>query len=149
MKPGWLVGLAMLAGCAREVALVKGVEPVIAGTLAGSLWHVEDINGGGVIDNARVEIGFDGETVSGRSGCNSFRGRWQSDGATIRLGPLASTGKACPPALMDMEGKFLATLAAVTRVRFDATGAAFLTAPDGRIVRLRRARAQPPMASPG
>ena len=46
---------------------------------------------------------------------------------------------ACAPALMELEGKFLATLGAVTMVSFDATGSAFLKAPDGRAITLRKA----------
>ena len=133
-----------LTACAKEVALVKGEMPVIAGTLEGGPWRVEDVNGGGVIDNARLEISFDPgdqntSLVSGVSGCNRFSGRWQQNGAAVTLGPLAGTRMACAPALMDLEAKFLATLGAVTMVRYDTTGAAFLQAPDGRVIKLRRA----------
>jgi heat shock protein HslJ len=133
-----------LAGCAKEVALAKGEMPVIAGSLEGGPWRVEDLNGGGVIDNARLEITFDPgdqgtSRVSGVSGCNRFSGRWQQNGTTITLGPLAGTRMACPPALMEIESKFLATLGAVTMVSYDATGAAFLKAPDGRVIKLRKA----------
>ena len=133
-----------LAGCEKEVALVKGEMPVIAGSLEGGPWQVEDLNGGGVIDNARLEMTFDPgdqgtSRVSGVSGCNRFSGRWQQDGATIALGPLAGTRMGCVPALMELESKFLATLGAVTAVSYDATGAAFLKAPDGRVIKLRKA----------
>jgi heat shock protein HslJ len=133
-----------LAGCAKEVALVKGEMPVVAGSLEGGPWLVEDLNGGGVIDNARLELTFDpGDQgtsgVSGSSGCNRFSGRWRQNGATIALGPLAGTRMACAPALMELETKFLATLGAVTMVSYDATGAAFLKAPDGRVIKLRKA----------
>lgn len=145
MRMVFLVAATLvLAGCAREVALVKGEMPVIAGSLEGGPWQVEDLNGGGVIDNARLEMTFEpgdqgSSRVSGVSGCNRFTGRWQQNGASVALGPLAGTRMACAPALMELEGKFLATLAAVTLVSFDATGAAFLKAPDGRVVKLRKA----------
>ncbi len=89
--------------------------PVIAGSLEGGPWLVEDVNGGGVIDNARLEMTFDPgdqgtSRVSGRSGCNRFSGGWQQNGATITLGPIAGTRMACAPALMELESKFLATL---------------------------------------
>ncbi len=133
-----------LAGCAKEVALVKGEMPVIAGSLEGGPWRVEDLNGGGVIDNARLEMTFDPgdhgtSRVAGVSGCNRFSGRWQQTGATIALGPIAGTRMACAPALMALESRFLATLGAVTMVSFDATGAAYLKAPDGRVIKLRKA----------
>lgn len=145
MRLGMMAAAALaLAGCAKEVALVKGEMPVIAGSLEGGPWQVEDLNGGGVIDNARLEMTFDpGDQgtaqVSGVSGCNRFTGRWQQNGAAITLGPIAGTRMACVPALMELESKFLATLGAVTAVSYDATGAAFLKAPDGRVIKLRKA----------
>lgn len=143
-----VLGLA-LAGCVAKADIeqaktaVKGEVPVIRGSLEGGPWVAEDINGGGVMDNARVDISFDPgdagtSAVYGRSGCNRFKGSWKQDGSTIRLGPLASTMMACPPALMDLERKFLGALEAATTVEFDATGAAYLKAPDGRVVKLRR-----------
>jgi heat shock protein HslJ len=145
----------LLAGCASNPhvqeakRLVRGEEPVITGTLAGGIWLVEDVNGGGVIDNAQLDASFADGKVSGRSGCNRYNGGWQQDGAAIKVGPLMSTRMACAPALMTLEQKFLATLEAATLVSFDATGAAFLKAPDGRVLRLRRDEAQPPIASSG
>ena len=137
--------LALLTGCARidpylkqVKPLVRGDVPVIAGTLAGGPWLVEDINGGGVIDNARLDLTFADGRVSGRSGCNSYSGPWQErDGATL-LGPIVSTQRGCAAALMMMEGKFIAVLEAARTVTFDETGAAFLKAPDGRVIRIRR-----------
>lgn len=143
-----LLATLVLAGCAREVDLVtgvvKGVEPVIAGSLDGGPWLVEDLNGGGVIDNARLDLTFDRDSaapagrVTGRSGCNRFSGAWHQTGATVRLGPLAGTRMMCPPALMALEAKFLAALEAAVQVRFDPTGAAFLEAADGRVIKMRR-----------
>lgn len=137
--------LLALAGCAsidphvqEGKRLVRGEEPVVTGTLAGGTWLVEDVNGGGVIDNARLDLTFADGRVSGKSGCNNYSGAWQQDGSAIKLGPLMGTRKACPPALMVLEGKFLATLEAATLVTFDTTGAAFLKAPDGRIIKMRR-----------
>ena len=135
--------LALLAGCAKEAALVTGKQPVVAGTLEGGPWLVGDINGGGIMDNARVDLTFDPgdqntSMVHGNSGCNRYRGSWKQDGATIKLGPFASTMMACPPAVMDTEQKFLKTLEAATTVTFEATGAAILKAPDGRRLKIRR-----------
>ncbi|MFZ4690488.1 MAG: META domain-containing protein [Polymorphobacter sp.] len=138
-----LAAALALTSCAKEVALVKGEPPAVTGSLEGGPWLVEDINGGGVIDNARVDITFDPgdqdtSAVYGKSACNRFKGGWKQDGAGLVLGPLASTMMMCPPALMDTEQKFLKTLEAVRSVTFDATGAALLKAPDGRIIKIRR-----------
>lgn len=140
-----MLALLALAGCAsidphvqEAKRLVRGDEPVVIGTLAGGTWLVEDLNGGGVIDDARLDLAFADGQLSGKSGCNNYRGAWQQDGSAIKLGPLMGTRMACAPALMVLEGKFLAALEAATFVTFDTTGAAFLKAPDGRIIKMRR-----------
>lgn len=138
-----LLALVALTGCAKEIAVAKGQIPVIAGSLEGGPWLVEDLNGGGIVDNVRVDLTFDpGDAgtsrVAGRSGCNRFTGAWQQDGSTITLGPVAGTRMMCAPALMELEAKFLATLAVVTTVSYDETGAALLKAPDGRAIKIRK-----------
>jgi heat shock protein HslJ len=132
--------LLALAGCAREVSVMKGQEQVISGSLAGGPWRVEDVNGGGVIDNARLDMSFDVTdlSIAGHAGCNSFRGPFVETGPDLKIGPLATTRKMCAPALMDLEGKLLAALQAATRVSYDATGTATLTAPDGRRIKIRK-----------
>lgn len=137
------LGLLALSGCAKEAALIKGDMPALGGSLEGGPWLVEDINGGGVPDGVRVDATFepgdhDTSVVFGASGCNRFRGGWKQTGATVKFGPLAGTMMMCDPAKMDIEGKFLKTMEAVNTVSFDATGAALLVAPDGRVIKLRR-----------
>lgn len=138
-------GLSLAACVTKDVGRVmKGELPPLGGSLEGGPWLVEDVNGGGVLDNARLEMTFDPgdqntSRVSGRAGCNRFNGSWQQTGATVKFGPLATTMMACPPALMDMERKFLSTLEAVTTLGFDETGAALLKAQDGQAIKLRRA----------
>lgn len=141
MKPVLLLAaLLALAGCAREVSVMKGQEQVISVTLAGGSWRVEDVNGGGVIDNARLDMTFDVTElrVSGHAGCNSFSGSFVETGMVVQFGPLMTTRKMCAPALMDLEAKLLGALQAATSVSYDATGAATLRTPDGRRIKLRK-----------
>jgi heat shock protein HslJ len=56
----------------------------------------------------------------------------------VKFGPLAGTMMACAPALMELEQKFLKTMEAVTTVSYDASGAALLKAPDGRVIKIRK-----------
>ena len=146
-----LMTIATLAmpGCAMVNSEMNDAQP--AGTISpqtanleGGPWVVEDINGGGIIDNARADVTFEAGNegsgaVYGRSGCNRYRGAWKQDGTTVKFGPIASTMMACAPALMDLEQKFMGTLEAVTTISFDATGAALLKAPDGRVIKMRKA----------
>ncbi len=119
---------------------LSGEPPVIAGTLEGD-WLVADLNGGGA--PAGVTILFDPgdqntSRVTGSGGCNRFTGAWQQDGATLKLGPIASTMMACDPAKMEVEQRFTATLADVNRVTYTAAGEALLSTADGRKITLRR-----------
>ena len=74
-------------------------------------WLAESIRGGGVIDRLQtvLEVGADG-AISGTGGCNAMRGRATISGDTIIFGSIASTRKACSPAVMDQESKFFAAL---------------------------------------
>ncbi len=140
------VGAALsLAACNTNetMRVMKGELPPLGGSLEGGPWLIEDLNGGGVPDNARLDLTFepgDGDTsrVQGSSGCNRFFGRWTQNGARVSFGPLAGTMMACPPALMDIEQKFLKTMESVTTVSFDVTGAALLKSTDGRTIKIRR-----------
>ena len=109
-------------------------------TLTGGTWLVEDIDGGGIIDKVRVEIGFDADgKVHGNAGCNRFNGSWTQAGHIVTLGPgLATTRMMCSPVLMSTEAKVLKVLARPLAVSFDATGAAFLKAADGGSLKIRR-----------
>lgn len=141
MKPVLvLAAVLLLAGCAREVSVMKGQEQVISGSLAGGPWRVEDVNGGGVIDDARLDMSFDVTEmrVRGRGGCNSFSGAFVETGPVVKIGPLMSTRKMCAPSLMDLEAKLLSALEASTSVSYDATGAATLRTPDGRRIKIRK-----------
>jgi putative lipoprotein len=75
--------------------------------LFGSEWIAEDIDGGGVIDNAHSTIMFEADgKLSGSGGCNNFSGQAKVDGYKMEIGPLAATQRACVPALSDQEQKF-------------------------------------------
>lgn len=88
-----------VASQAPEAAIPKGK------------WLAESIHNGGVIDNLQstIEIAEDGK-VAGSTGCNGFGGKATVTGDKISFGPLAATEKACTPAVMDQEAKFLAAL---------------------------------------
>jgi putative lipoprotein len=115
-----------------QTILVKRVGQVAdAGPsgLFGVTWLAEDIEGRGVMDYAQstLVIASDGK-VSGRGGCNSYFAAAEVDGASIRIGAVGSTFKACAPALMDQEHKFFAALGKAAGFRLDEqTGKLFLT----------------------
>lgn len=136
--------LLALAGCKAERQqlgqALSGKPPVLAGSLVGR-WIVADLNGGGRIEAASLE--FAAGSIAGSSGCNRLSGSWRQEGAALAIGPLASTRMACAPAVMAVEQRLLATLAAVQSVVFDDRGNPTLISPDGRRVRLIPALPEP------
>ena len=64
---------------------------------------------------------FTADQVSGSAGCNTYSGGYTIEGTTLKIGPLASTMKACADeAVNAQEQQFLAALQAATT--FDQTG---------------------------
>lgn len=104
--------------------------------LRGTDWVVEDIGGTGVIDNSRVTLTFLAkDRVSGHASCNQFGGGWELTGEGIGFSQLVSTKKACAPALMDQETRFLSLLADVRRFDIGRHGELLLTTSGGQMVR--------------
>jgi putative lipoprotein len=115
------------AGDTVEVGLVRvaaglpePAAPGLAGpALVGPIWVAEDIDRRGVIDDLQSHVcfGADGQ-AEGSGGCNTFAGGYRLDGDRLEIGgdgfEIATTLRACPPAVMDQEGRFLDAL---TRVR--------------------------------
>jgi heat shock protein HslJ len=96
--------IAALLVCLAWPALAQ--EPLV-----GSRWLAEDISGSRVIDRvqARLEVLAEGR-IAGHSGCNSFTGAGVLSDGIVELGALATTRKACPPAIMNQEQAFLSAL---------------------------------------
>ena len=87
-------------------------------TLVGSTWVAEDIAQRGVIDYLQSRLQFvDNDRVAGFGGCNVFNGSVQFSADRLRIGPLATTKKLCPPAIMDQENRFLKALESVRSAR--------------------------------
>jgi putative lipoprotein len=103
-----------------------------APTLFGTTWLAEDINGGGVIDNAQstFSVASDGR-VSGRGACNGYFAQAEVKGDKIKIGKAGATMMACAPALMDQERKFLAALEEAATFRIDGDGKLFLVDANG------------------
>lgn len=86
--------------------------------LAGTNWEAIGFNNGkqavvSVLGDVSLTASFgkDG-TLSGNAGCNEYNGPYTVTGNQVKIGPLASTMKACsePEGIMDQESQFLAAL---------------------------------------
>jgi len=90
-----------------------------ANPLEGS-WDVTGYNNGkqatvSPVADSKLTAIFTADQVSGSAGCNTYSGGYTIDGTTVKIGPLASTQKACADqAVSDQEQQFLAALQAST-----------------------------------
>lgn len=83
-----------------------------------------------VIGSATLTASFEGEEVSGDSGCNTFGGPFTTEGDDIKLGPFRSTLKACAePALQIQEQQYLTALSLAKT--FSVTGSQLELLRDG------------------
>ncbi len=131
------VVITLAATLAAASCAVSAPGP--AAPLVGGEWVVEDINGGGVIDNSRASLTFgDDSRVSGRGSCNNYSAEYTLTGEGLSFSRAAATLRACAPALMDQERKFFDTLAKVSRFSINETGALILTTPEGGKILARR-----------
>jgi heat shock protein HslJ/uncharacterized lipoprotein YbaY len=114
-----------------------GGEP--AALLQGKEWVVEDIDRGGIIDRSRVTLNFDArDRVFGRSGCNTYNGRYTLTGEGLSVANPVSTLKACAESLMQQEKRFLEILGGVQRFELTDDGALRLLTADGHSITARR-----------
>ena len=127
-----LAAAAMVTGI-----LVTMAVPAVAGDAAppnGSVvgdWKTRTL---GI--KQTVTFASDG-TVYGDSGCNRFTGAYTITRDRIRLGPLATTLRACPEPRMDAEQIFLTKLQAA--VSFTATDTVLRLRTPSDLLRLRAA----------
>jgi heat shock protein HslJ len=85
------------------------------GTIDGTSWALKtyDVSGTATLVPAgtRVDANFAGGKVSGFSGCNLYNAPVTTSGATIKVGPAATTAMACDAAKTALEQAYLANLA--------------------------------------
>jgi heat shock protein HslJ len=64
-----------------------------------------------------VEVGvsaeFDGSTISGNAGCNSYNASYETGGGDISFGPIAATKKICFEDEQSTEDRYLQLLAEI------------------------------------
>jgi len=106
--------------------------------LTGPAWSVEGFGLLGFIQGARVTIEFDGGQVSGTTGCNTYAATYRLNGNALTIGPVATSGKTCTPELMDLERRFLDSIAQVNRAAIGPTGGLVLSTLTGASIRADR-----------
>lgn len=108
--------------------------------IMGNEWVVENIGERGVAEKSRATLQFlpDGR-IAGMGSCNRYTGSWSLNGETLEIGPLASTRKACEPALMDQEDRLLRQLESTRSFDINLRGQLMIDSDDGTLLRAARA----------
>ena len=82
------------------------------GQVEGVTWTLTELNGEAPPEGVEATLKFDGSTVSGNSGCNTYSGEATFDEDVVDISDqLTSTMMACEPAVGEFEAAFLAMLA--------------------------------------
>ena len=111
-----IVIVSLTVSCAAKIdsSDIKS-EPLL---LTGS-WQVEDIDKRGMLDYAMVTLQFtDVNRISGSTGCNQFTGTVETANGAFVASQVASTRRACAPAVGEQEQRFLAALNDAVRYEF-------------------------------
>ena len=106
----------------------RAASPSAAGgttQLDGTSWQLSQFTGPGdteipMPDAVAPTATFEGGALSGNAGCNQYNATYTLDGSTIKIGPAASTQKACIGPVSAVETAFLGALEAVDTVTVTA-----------------------------
>jgi heat shock protein HslJ/membrane-bound inhibitor of C-type lysozyme len=122
-KSGHIAGLLLLLmACSGEPGTddesMTRVED--APNLFDVVWQIEDIDNGGVIDRSHITMQLLREgRIAGSTGCNQYFGSVTVEAGTIEVDGVGSTRKACLPAIMQQEQRFLQALQDLRRYEID------------------------------
>ncbi|WP_043588640.1 META domain-containing protein [Geminisphaera colitermitum] len=106
----------LLGGCASNNTTKHDPAP---SSPAGHVWTLAAIGGESVVlpEGGRApDLHFspDGLSVSGYTGVNGFSGRSDFNGKNLKFGPLATTRRAGPEELMQIESRYTSALTNVS-----------------------------------
>lgn len=99
-----LIAAAAVALCACSQPARPAGGDLVGEWLLTSLGDGEQQAQGGTIAFAK------GGSCSGLAPCNSFKGPYELTGSSLSIGPLATTQRACPLAVMQAEERYLEAL---------------------------------------
>ena len=92
------VGRKTVRGCGGDPV----AAPPRAAAIEGS-WQIESIEGRPVRGGRPATVAFNGNRISGNSGCNGFGGSFRFERGFLTAGPLMSTKMACGGPVMMQE----------------------------------------------
>ena len=115
--PVLILGFLLAVGCSTFAE-----SPGVVNELTGTDWGLEEIDGRGVVDNVQSTIRFENnDRITGWGGCNRYFTGFRSSGNNIKLGPIGSTRRICPPVVMDQEDRFFQALGKARSMRIEGS----------------------------
>lgn len=131
--------IGLIVGLIAVLVIVAGCQflPTTPIALQGTAWRVVDMAGQAPVPGSEPTVVFADGGIQGTSGCNSYGGAIQIDGAAIKVGDLAMTLVGCGDRVGEIEGRFVKALSSADRAAVRADGMLVLSGPDGEIL-LRR-----------
>jgi heat shock protein HslJ len=122
-------------GCGGDAVAAPAPSSPIAGE-----WRILSIAGRAVRPGSNARIAFQGDRVSGNTGCNAFGGSYRFERGFLTAGPLITTKMACLPPRGVEERPLLDLLGQRLSVSHNRKGNLVLTARNGRTLVLTGAR---------
>ena len=126
MKQVALILFLALAACASGPAqtpakMAETTATPTAQSLLGTEWLLEDLGGAGVLEGVQATLAFpEAGRVAGSGSCNRFTGSATiGPDSAFSVGQLASTRRACEPAVMDQETIYLGALESAERIALE------------------------------
>jgi putative lipoprotein len=117
----------------------EGCAGSAADMLRGNDWSVTSIDDNKPADGTKLTLDFGtGGVLSGKGGCNTFRGNYVLTAEQLTLSKIALTRKACPAPLMQQERNFTQRLAEVERFEVSDDGSVVLITKSGRKISVKR-----------
>ena len=117
---------ALVAGCGPTSVYSRSETagvPSVRRDLEGHEWVLDrpasSLTGD---DGELITLTIDGDAVSGRGPCNSYRGHFELDEHTVHISDLAMTKMACEPPAMRAEDEWVAALTAVDHAEVNDEG---------------------------
>lgn len=107
--------------------------------LEGTRWNLDSYNKEGtlvnILPNTEITIQFQGSTITGSAGCNSYTGAYGINGNTIMIDALAVTEMYCaePEGIMEQEYDYLTALGSATTFKIKGSTMEMANA-DGMVV---------------
>jgi heat shock protein HslJ len=99
--PSLLMLLALLVACSYGEG----------GSLKDTSWELASINGVAPLQGTTISLTFEGNSLGGSAGCNSYGGEYKLSGGKITIGSLMSTEMACmEEGVMEQESAYLQAL---------------------------------------